>query len=216
MSKMTSYVVRTNNAAGFDIRATASMPYTHAAVSPAGDAYSWHTSEALARKAASTLGAGFKAVKAEAHPGAKATVSKRIAAEIAAANPTSEEAEIKALREKGKAAATKSKTPSASAQAKEKAAEKAEPKAPRTLAATEGEQACRVCQESKPLTSFPTKAANKAGEILRDDRCRACRAIERDAKKAAKAAPAPAAPKATKPAAKPAAKASTKKAAKAS
>ena len=243
---MQSFIIKTANEQGFDLRSSATMVYTHALVSPEGWAFSWHTSAELARKASlssyvSGYGLSVQAVD-EVRKGSKATVIKQLQKEAAAAAaPVSEEDAIKALREKGKAAAKK--TPSASRQAIEakvaadadaeaelpelpktkadlvlfiierddsgaivsaeypiaklrdwakrlQASPKIVRKAPRTLAATEGTMVCRSCSEEKALTSFPTKAPNKAGEVLRDDRCRACRSTEREAAKAAKAAPA--------------------------
>jgi hypothetical protein len=62
-----------------------------------------------------------------------------------------------------------------------------EPQALRTPAPKEGEQTCRVCERSLPLTKFPTKAAGEDGIVSRDDRCRECRDKARDERKAAKA-----------------------------
>ena len=147
------------------------MHYTHAVVSPEGWARTWHLSEAAARKAVTADLTGYKVVEVEAHPGAKATVTKRLMAEDAPKITATPSPALVAAMEQ----------------------EKAE-KGPRTLAVTEGSQKCRVCREAKPVTAFPTKAANKAGEVLRDDRCRACRAEEREAKKAAAAKAAKKAP----------------------
>lgn len=159
---MITYVVRTNNTDGFDTRASATMPYTHAVVSPLGFARSWHLTEAAAAKAISAEDTGYRVVPVEAHKGAKAAVVKRLQAEAAPAAP-------------------------AKAPAAKKAAAADAPKAPRTLAATKGEQECRVCHATKPLTAFPTKVANAKGEVLREDRCRPCRTLAREAAAKAKA-----------------------------
>lgn len=61
------------------------------------------------------------------------------------------------------------------------------PKAPRTLAPTEGTQTCEHCGQDLPLTSFPTRAAKPGEAPTRGKVCRADLAAARDAKKAEKA-----------------------------
>lgn len=110
---------------------------------------------------------------------AKATADEGKAADQAmGADPTDKPASRR-RRPAAKPAAKK-------ATAKPAKAKPEAPKAPRTTAATEGEQVCRACAKSLPLTKFPTKAA-KDGIVGREDRCRSCRDEARKAKQAAKA-----------------------------
>lgn len=93
-SKTTTYVVRIDNAEGFDARSTNTKAYTHAVV--VGEkghegALSWHTSRELAAKAAEACkswpnGTGYPEahiVEAFGRNGAKATVVKQLQAELA-------------------------------------------------------------------------------------------------------------------------------------
>lgn len=125
-SKTTTFIVRIDNAEGFDARSTDTKAYTHAVVvgeKGAEGAISWHTSAPLAQRAAD----GWKTsgypeahiVEAFGRNGSKVTVTKQLKAELAAA----EEAPV----EGAKPAKAKKATP-----AKEKKAPKAkaEPTAP--------------------------------------------------------------------------------------
>lgn len=72
----TTYIVRVNGVIT-DSRTSDSMHYTHANVRKDGVAFSWHLTEAAARKAASRD--GNRVVAVEAHEGGKAAVLKRLA-----------------------------------------------------------------------------------------------------------------------------------------
>lgn len=105
MSKTTTYVVRLDNAEGFDARATDTKNYTHACVvgQPGEEsAISWHTSAELAQRTADGWkGHGYpeaRIVEAFARPGNKVTVVKRIKAELELAHM---EANVPGVKELG-------------------------------------------------------------------------------------------------------------------
>ena len=139
-SKTTTYVVRIDNAEGFDARATDTKAYTHAVVvGPKGNegAISWHSSAELAQRAAD----GWKThdhpdahiVEAFARNGSKVTVTKALRAELAAAaEAPAEEAPVEEApgSKMGKRRTRPATVPHAKKAEPKKAKEKAEPTAP--------------------------------------------------------------------------------------
>lgn len=78
---MNTYVVRNTDGTVLASRASGTMHYTHAVVDNGnGAAYSWHLTEAAARKA-SQSNPGTRVAPVEEHKGGKATVLKRLAQE---------------------------------------------------------------------------------------------------------------------------------------
>jgi plasmid maintenance system antidote protein VapI len=124
-SKTTTFVVLNQDGTVLDSRSTDSMGYTHAVVGKDG-AYTWHTSEANARKALQARKGDTKGLSVQpvvGHQGTKATVLRRLAAEEAARKAEGSSKPALEVVEGGKgkkAAGTKAKTP-----AKSKAASKA-------------------------------------------------------------------------------------------
>jgi hypothetical protein len=153
----------------------------------------------MSTNASTKPAAARKARTAKAAPTESAKVLSELAAGMARAAEKAGvlEAPAKATAAKARkatkaaveAAAEAASTPARKAQAERVKADDARFEA----ASKMGTQTCRVCARELPATKFPTKAADAAGRVLREDRCRECR----DAARSAKAAPAPA-PKAAK------------------